>query len=1070
MGRGDGEDVTYLWPAGSRRKDSPTLVALTFVADVGDRPVALSQPSNQPNEPSTASDPDEASTPASTATAPVIDPSFQLASLLTTPANSDEAYPSADIFQLDSYPPFSTTQPVGRVTYDTMDLKLAEYLDAQDFPEVDADAPEITAEDLQQAWDHRLFPDARRETAYAKLEFPDGDYFLHHLQVCLGRNQDKALELRRRGGKKQHVVEDGPAAAQQTQEDGQDGAVDASLRGRPAPALPSAYSEQGGAVSIPHARSRKAAQRARRKSKTSDSVTSVAPANLHFSHATDVDDDADFVPIHPPAHFEHSIKQISRQHAIIFYNSDEERWQLLVKGRHVHILKPGEDEEKQFLRGSTANLGDGYRIKIAGLEIFFKLPPGAEVSSRASSPDVDATSPAAERLTDFIDNEDVAEDVVRLIPNSLRRCIRRKGAVMESPAQLDPTLLTYWQEPDKKIQPKLPSLKLKGPKAKLSQPEQGKTGVKDAKAPKPSSKPKKKDDKQHASPESQRKPDKGKKPMEAPAEPSAPAVPATAGDVTEVTPVVTTATTTPAPPEPNQGARPETPAPTRPQPIIEAGSVLEGVPAEYLPERRKGPGRPPKNGLISKRDAGFVKRRMNEYRKMGREPPPFNVVLHMVREENKQKEQAAKASARGETNPNPPEPAVVPSIETDPSLATTIVQEAESQPIPGTPSGPQPTLTPTEATKQSPPKSKQRDREISPVKPLDQCTEEELKKPNKTYVLILNEILEEHPQGRADLQEIYLLISKKYPYYAYRCESNGWQSSVRHNLQGNERFKDAGRAGKGKYWAIDYNFPLQKERRTRMTPPPQARPPQQYPPYGQQNYNPQYSQPGVNGGSGQYNGAPGNYYSPYGQGQPGQYGAGYGQTPPAGQPNGLPNQPPSQTPGAQQQNGSTQPPQPVPEQAKTPFQRIVDDIVLYMRQYVARWPEGPVRQEHNDVFTKCLEVMSAAYDHQRGSMHRGAMKATNAEEREIYETFERICEKHGALVSTNSATGTPAPPAGQGADGQASASASAQQSGAVTEVANAGSSGVTARLLRQRRTLLCQLLLSPPLHKASRAA
>ncbi|EME46200.1 hypothetical protein DOTSEDRAFT_98485, partial [Dothistroma septosporum NZE10] len=80
---------------------------------------------------------------------------------------------------------------------------------------------------------------------------------------------------------------------------------------------------------------------------------------------------------------------------------------------------------------------------------------------------------------------------------------------------------------------------------------------------------------------------------------------------------------------------------------------------------------------------------------------------------------------------------------------------------------------------------------------------EDLKKPSMTYIYIIDEILSSIEGGQADLQTIYDKIQKRWPYYKYRVGSIGWQSSVRHNLLSCERFVDAGKSGKGKFWRIN---------------------------------------------------------------------------------------------------------------------------------------------------------------------------------------------------------------------------------------------------------------------------
>ncbi|KAK3064726.1 hypothetical protein LTR53_018396, partial [Teratosphaeriaceae sp. CCFEE 6253] len=154
-------------------------------------------------------------------------------------------------------------------------------------------------------------------------------------------------------------------------------------------------------------------------------------------------------------------------------------------------------------------------------------------------------------------------------------------------------------------------------------------------------KEKKEKDAKTESPEVVRKPDKGKKPKAADKSPSAGSR------------------------EPASAERKEKgPAPTPPPapPINLEGTGLEGLAPTELPQKRKGPGRPPKNGLVSKRDMSFINRKRKEYEKRGLVAPPFDVILNIVREENKIRDAQAKAQAAGQPVPEMGT-AVVQSIE-----------------------------------------------------------------------------------------------------------------------------------------------------------------------------------------------------------------------------------------------------------------------------------------------------------------------------------------------------------------------------------------------------------------------
>ncbi|KAH9427111.1 hypothetical protein MCOR02_012490 [Pyricularia oryzae] len=67
-------------------------------------------------------------------------------------------------------------------------------------------------------------------------------------------------------------------------------------------------------------------------------------------------------------------------------------------------------------------------------------------------------------------------------------------------------------------------------------------------------------------------------------------------------------------------------------------------------------------------------------------------------------------------------------------------------------------------------------------------TEEQLQKPNKNYSVLIDEVLMEAPPEGFTLKQVYKRIQMKYPWYYFEVDTKGWESSVRHNLIGNEAF------------------------------------------------------------------------------------------------------------------------------------------------------------------------------------------------------------------------------------------------------------------------------------------
>ena len=102
-------------------------------------------------------------------------------------------------------------------------------------------------------------------------------------------------------------------------------------------------------------------------------------------------------------------------------------------------------------------------------------------------------------------------------------------------------------------------------------------------------------------------------------------------------------------------------------------------------------------------------------------------------------------------------------------------------------------------------------------------TDEQLQRPNANYVILIHEAIKDSKSGEMNLQQIYHAIERRYPFYRFKVSTTGWQSSVRHNLQQNEAFIKVRREGKGYVWGVNPNVTVEKEKRKRVTPPPQHR-------------------------------------------------------------------------------------------------------------------------------------------------------------------------------------------------------------------------------------------------------
>lgn len=187
----------------------------------------------------------------------------------------------------------------------------------------------------------------------------------------------------------------------------------------------------------------------------------------------------------------------------------------------------------------------------------------------------------------------------------------------------------------------------------------------------------------------------------------------------------------------------EPPAPriSRDAPMQNGDEVtVVGLPAGVIiPARKKGPGRPPKDGVMSKRERALLIKQAKERDKaikLGLDPsqipPP----------EMKPPKPRPRKNSQGE------------DIDGDDCDG----DDKKSTRIPRPPRSP------------------------SPEMKVEDYTEEQLQRPQPNYVYLIYEAIQNCATGVMNLQQIYSAIERRYPYFKFRTTSNGWQSSVRHNL------------------------------------------------------------------------------------------------------------------------------------------------------------------------------------------------------------------------------------------------------------------------------------------------
>jgi hypothetical protein len=153
---------------------------------------------------------------------------------------------------------------------------------------------------------------------------------------------------------------------------------------------------------------------------------------------------------------------------------------------------------------------------------------------------------------------------------------------------------------------------------------------------------------------------------------------------------------------------------------------------------------------------------------------------------------------------------------------------------------------PVPVVPEKPPPKKARSKSPSPdYPPIEAFTEEQLLRPNEPYARLIYDILDEiHPKA-LPLKQIYRALKLKFPFFVHKVESEGWQSSVRHNLnqEWNKLFDKGEKEGKGFAWkSIPGALQPQAERKRANPPaPPRPRPP----PVPRQNM-PQGTNPTIN--------------------------------------------------------------------------------------------------------------------------------------------------------------------------------------------------------------------------------
>ncbi|PWY92592.1 hypothetical protein BO70DRAFT_357727 [Aspergillus heteromorphus CBS 117.55] len=288
---------------------------------------------------------------------------------------------------------------------------------------------------------------------------------------------------------------------------------------------------------------------------------------------------------------------------------------------------------------------------------------------------------------------------------------------------------------------------------------------------------------------------------------------------------------------------------TRPVPSVEGAGD-----ASQQPARRRGPGRPPKDGIMSKRERAELAREQKLAAKReangGVTPPP---MLNRPKVAGK----APAPTAAIATTPKESVGAESPGSKPEKRKYTKRKKPDGTPmdfPLPSLEGGQFPLEhRPEEFIKAPPVKKRKPSRSPSPNYPPESAyTPEDLAKPPYNYAVLIFDALTDAGTPMT-LKQIYRALKLKYPYFRFKCETEGWTSSVRHNLNGNSHlFMHAERDGKGWSWQLRPGASVEKEKKRRPSPPPPAaQPPSapapapQYMPQLNPSYGNQNGQPGM---------------------------------------------------------------------------------------------------------------------------------------------------------------------------------------------------------------------------------
>ncbi|WKT44621.1 hypothetical protein QSH57_009474 [Fusarium oxysporum f. sp. vasinfectum] len=178
--------------------------------------------------------------------------------------------------------------------------------------------------------------------------------------------------------------------------------------------------------------------------------------------------------------------------------------------------------------------------------------------------------------------------------------------------------------------------------------------------------------------------------------------------------------------------------------------------------KKRGPGRPPKNGIMSKREQRLLKKQQQEMAKktLPQAPPVEPPIKRKVGRPRKHPLPEGSSERPEKRKYKPRKPREDGAEGSDAERRAREKKEKKARP-------------------KSPPLELK----------IEDYTEEQLQKPNKNYGVLIDETLTAAGPDGLTLKQIYKRICQRYPWFYFHTETKGWESSVRHNLIGNEAFR-----------------------------------------------------------------------------------------------------------------------------------------------------------------------------------------------------------------------------------------------------------------------------------------